>query len=81
MDDFKPAWRSPPGDTVSDLLEERGLDPSWLEDRLGLTTTEVLDLLSGTMMLDADLAYGLSVCFGSPAAFWLRREADYREPR
>ena len=76
---FEPDWVSVPGETIEDLLEERGWTQAELADRTGFTRKHVNDLVKGRASITADAALRLEAIFGAPADFWLRREALYRE--
>lgn len=76
---FRPDWASPPGDTISDLLEERDWSQIELARRLGYTTKHVSLLINGKAPITEDTALRLERVFGGSAGFWLAREAQYRE--
>jgi HTH-type transcriptional regulator / antitoxin HigA len=69
---------SPPGATIHDLLEESNLSNAWLATQLQLSFKEVRALLIGELPIDSALADKLEAAFKTPAAFWLAREASYR---
>lgn len=71
-------WISPPGDTMSDLLEERGWSRVDFAKRLGVTPKHVNELLKGRAPIHAEQALLLSRVLGSTPEFWLQREANYR---
>lgn len=68
----------PPGETVRELLEERGMSQRELARRTGLSPKHVNKLLHGLVPLSADVAVRLERVTGTPAHFWNRREANYR---
>ena len=76
---FQPDWVSPPGDTISDLMEERGWNKVELAQRLGFTTKHLNQLIKGEASLSEDVALRLERVLGSTARFWLNRETIYRE--
>ena len=76
---FQPDWVSPPGDTISDLMEERDWNQVELAQRLGYTTKHLNQLIKGKASLSEDAALRLERVLGSTARFWLNREAIYRE--
>ena len=76
---FQPDWVSPPGDTISDLMEERDWNQVELAQRLGFTTKHLNQLIKGKASLSEDAALRLERVLGSTARFWLNREAIYRE--
>lgn len=75
---FLPDWASPPGDTLSDLLDEQAMTQTELADRLGVTLKHVNRVVKGAASVSAELALGLEKVFGAPAAFWMTREAHYQ---
>ena len=75
---FSPDWASPPGDTIADLLEERGWTQAELAVRLGSCEAFVNQLVSGETSIDKAAALTLERVLGGTARFWLNREADYR---
>jgi HTH-type transcriptional regulator/antitoxin HigA len=72
------AWISPPGDTIVDLLDERGWSKKELAARLDCTPKHVSELLKGDAPIHGELASKLSMVLGSTSEFWLQREASYR---
>jgi HTH-type transcriptional regulator/antitoxin HigA len=78
-DAFSPDWASPPGDTILDLLEEKGWTQGELATRLGYSTKHVSLLVNGKVPLTEDAAVRLQSVLGAPIGFWLAREANYRE--
>lgn len=75
---FTPDWVSPPGDTIADVLEERDWTQTELAERLGYTTKHISLLINGKAPINEQTALKLERFLGSTAAFWLRREAQYR---
>lgn len=76
---FEPDWVSPPGETIADLLEERGWSQQELAQRLGYSEKHVSQLVNGKVPLTEDAAMRLNSVLGAPVGFWLKREAQYRE--
>lgn len=76
---FAPDWVSPPGDTILDLMEERGWSQAELAGRLGYSEKHVSLLVNGKVPLTEEAAIRLKSVLGSSVGFWLRREALYRE--
>ena len=74
-----PDWASPPGDTIVDLMEERGWTRVELARRLGFSAGYLNQLLKGNISITQDSALRLERVLGSTANFWLNREANYRE--
>jgi HTH-type transcriptional regulator / antitoxin HigA len=76
---FTPDWASPPGETITDLLEERDWTQAQLADRLGSTEEQVQQLIDGEIAISEETAEKLAEILGSTADFWLRLEAIYRD--
>jgi HTH-type transcriptional regulator/antitoxin HigA len=79
IDDIRPDWTSPPGDTISDLLEEQGWNQSSFADRMGYTEKHVSLLINGKAPITEETAFKLEKVTSIAAGFWLSREAQYRE--
>lgn len=76
--EFMPDWISPPGETIEDILEERGWSKAELAERTGFTPKHVNELIKGRAPISPDAAERLSLVLGSTAEFWLMREAQYQ---
>ena len=76
---FTPDWASPPGDTVLDMIEERGWTQADLAARLGFSPKHVNQVVKGKVPLTEEAALRLAQVLGTSAGFWLTREARYRE--
>src|SRR4051812_7079127 len=76
---FRPDWVSPPGDTLADLLCERGWSQSSFAERTGYTEKHVSLLINGKASITEEAALKFERVLGSTAGFWLSREAHYRE--
>ncbi len=77
--DFLPDWTSPPGDTVSDLMKERGWNQAQLSGRLGVSEKHLNRLIKGKVALTDEMAFRLATVLGSTEQFWLRRDAEFRQ--
>lgn len=76
--EFKPDWVSPPGDTILDLLEEKGWTQKELAVRLGYTDKHLSQLINGRVSLSIDAAARLERVLGGNVEFWMNREANYQ---
>ena len=76
---FTPDWASPPGESIVDILEERGWSQSELAQRLGYTEKHVSLLVNGKVALSMDAALRLEHVLGSTADFWLALETNYQK--
>ena len=70
---------SPPGDTILDVLDERGWTQALLAKRMGYSEKHVGQLVNGKAPLTENAAVRLECVLGSTVAFWLRRETLYRQ--
>ena len=77
--EFAPDWISTPGETIADLLAERGWSQADLATRTGFTKKHVHLLLQGKAPISEDTALKLERVFGSSAHFWMNLETQYRE--
>jgi plasmid maintenance system antidote protein VapI/Zn-dependent peptidase ImmA (M78 family) len=75
---FQPDWVSAPGETIADLLQERGLPPAVFAQRIGYAPEDVNELLHGRALLTAETARLLEAHLGASIRFWLNRESQYR---
>jgi HTH-type transcriptional regulator / antitoxin HigA len=76
---FTPDWSSPPGETITDILEERDWTQTQLADRLSSTEEQVQQLIDGEIAISEETAEKLADILGGTADFWLRLEAIHRD--
>jgi HTH-type transcriptional regulator/antitoxin HigA len=75
--EFQPQWASPPGGTILDILDQKGMS---IEDFCAAMKTServASNLITGDVAIDAKMATKLQDVLGGSAAFWLRREAQF----
>jgi HTH-type transcriptional regulator / antitoxin HigA len=77
--EFCPNWASAPGDTIADLLEERGWSISEFAGRLGETNDQARQLLQGRATITVGTARKLEKVLGGTAEFWMARDFQFRE--
>jgi len=75
---YQPDTVSPPGDTLLDLLEERGMTQAELAERTGRPHKTINEIITGKAMIMPETAIQLERVLGAPAEFWNQREAHYR---
>ena len=68
---FAPDWVSPPGDTITDIIEEKGWNQQELAERLGMSEKHLSHLVNGKVPLTDDVARKLATVLGSTIGFWL----------
>ena len=66
-----------PGETISDLLEERGITQKELAQRAGVSEAFLSDVIHGKKDISKGLAMGLEYALGVPRSFWLNLQANY----
>lgn len=78
---YQPASVSPPGATLADLLDERGIRQNELAVRMDLTPKFINELISGKVAISPHVALLLERTLDVPADFWLTRDALYQAYR
>ena len=66
-----------PGETIADILEERGLTQVELAARAGVTPAYISNVISGKKNISANFAMSLEYALGVPKSFWLNLQANY----
>jgi addiction module HigA family antidote len=68
----------PPGETLAETLEVRGMSQAELARRMGRPVQAINEIVRGGKALTAETALQLEKVLGTPAHVWTRLEADYR---
>src|SRR3954465_12535209 len=76
---YSPSEVSPPGETLLEVLEERGLTQAELAERTGRPRKTINEIVKGKAAITPETALQLERVLGVPAAFWNTRETHYRE--
>lgn len=76
---YSPDRVSSPGETIWDLMDERGWTVEKLATKLSLITLDAHKLLKGKYKITNTLADKLGEVFGTDANFWLNRYKNYEE--
>lgn len=79
MEKSKTFLAVPPGETLKELIKDKGLTRNELADKLGESYSFVDELINGTVVLSENIALNLEAISGIPADFWLRLEENYRK--
>lgn len=66
-----------PGETIYDLLEDRGITQKELAQRAGVSEAFLSDVINGKKDISKGLAMGLEYATGVPVSFWLNLQANY----
>jgi HTH-type transcriptional regulator / antitoxin HigA len=77
--EYMPDVVSPPGETLLEMLEERGMSQSELAERTGRPKKTINEIIKGKSTITPATALQLERVFGTPASFWNNREQQYRE--
>lgn len=66
-----------PGETIADVLEERGISQVELASRTGVSSAYISNVIAGKKGISANFAMGLEYALGVPKSFWLNLQAIY----
>jgi len=69
----------PPGETIAEILEDRGLSQTDFALLVGRSTKNVSQLVNGVAPITHEFAIDLERVLDVPAAFWNSAEARYRD--
>lgn len=69
---------TPPGFTIKEQLENRGMSQKEFASRIGMSERYVSQLVNGEVQLTPDVANQLEAVLEVPARFWSNLEAIYR---
>lgn len=75
---YLPDQISAPGETLRELLDERGITQKDLAARMGRPAKTINEVVKGKAQITPETAVQLERALGLPAAFWNEREAHYR---
>lgn len=81
VNSYQPVSVSPPGATLADLLEERGIRQNELAVRMELTPKFINELIAGKVAISPHVALSLERTLDVAADFWLARDAVYQAYR
>jgi len=76
---FEPNYAVPPGATLKETLELKGLSQADLALRTGLAEKTISQIVNGIAPISYETAEKLELVTGVPASFWNQREVRYRE--
>lgn len=77
--EYIPDYVSPPGDTLQELLDERGMTQADLAQRTGRPKKTINEIIQGKTTITPETALQFERVLGTPASFWNNRERHYRE--
>jgi HTH-type transcriptional regulator / antitoxin HigA len=76
---YRPSAVTPPGTTLADLIDERGIKQAELATRMGMTPKFINELIAGKVSITPTTALAMERALDVPADFWLARDARYQE--
>jgi addiction module HigA family antidote len=76
--EYAPDRVSVPGETLAEIIEDRGISQAELAERLGRPKKTVNEIMRGKAAITPETAVQLEHVLGIPAAFWNNLEGNYR---
>lgn len=70
---------TPPGATIKELLEERGMTQNEFSKRMGMSEKQISQLMNGDVRVTPDMAEKLELVLGVSANFWNKLESIYQK--
>ena len=70
---------TPPGVTIKEQLDDRGMTQKEFAKRMGMSEKHISKLINGDVHLTPDTAEKIERVLGVPAGFWNKLEAIYQE--
>jgi addiction module HigA family antidote len=77
--EYMPDVVSPPGETLLEMLEERGMSQAELAERTGRPIKTISEIINAKTAITTETALQLEKVLGAPARFWINRERNYQE--
>ena len=75
---FDPDWVSPTGDTIQDILTERGWTIDDFATSMDINRDEANRMITGEAPIYSHEAVKLQSILGGTVMFWINRELNYR---
>jgi HTH-type transcriptional regulator / antitoxin HigA len=76
---YRPTTVSPPGETLAEVLADRGIPQSDLARRMARPLKTINEIVKGKAAITPETALQLEKALEIPADFWLARESRFRE--
>ncbi len=76
---YEPSSVSPPGNTLAELLEEKGMSQKEFAERCGRPEKTISEIIKAKSAITPETALQFERVLGTPAEFWNKREYRYRE--
>lgn len=78
---YIPDYVSPPGETLLELIEERGISQNELAKKLKQPEKVINGIIQGIEPITSEIALTLEQVLGTSATFWNNREKNYQDNR
>lgn len=78
---YKPNYIVEPGETIAELIEERGTTVEQVAEVLDMPEDVLRDLISGKQRVTKSYAAALEQAFALSAQFWLNLEANFQRDK
>jgi HTH-type transcriptional regulator/antitoxin HigA len=66
-----------PGETINDILNDRGIGQKELAIRTGVSPKHISAIVNGKANISTEFAKSLEYAFGIPTSFWINLQANY----
>lgn len=66
-----------PGETIADVLEDRGISQAELAASTGVSAAYVSNVIAGKKDISSKFAFALEYALGVPKSFWINLQANY----
>ncbi len=76
---YLPDYATPPGHTLAEILENKGLSTEAFAKKCGVSTEVIDAILDGSVPITDDMALIFEEIFGINSSFWINLERNYRE--
>lgn len=79
LNQYVPDTVSAPGETLEELLDQRGMSQAEFAERTGRPKKTINEIVKGKTAITPETAIQFERVLGVPASFWIARENNYRE--
>ena len=79
INEYRPDTVSIPGETLREVLDDRGMSQAELADRMGRPKKTINEIVKGKAEVTPETALQLERVLGIPAPFWTNLERNYRD--
>lgn len=79
VNQYVPDVASPPGETLAEVLSDRGMSQVELAERMGRPKKTISEIIGAKAELTSETALQLERVLGVPASFWSNLERNYRD--